>query len=167
LVAFAAYTGARRSELIRLRGSDLDLDAGYVRIPEKKRKKGALSSRRVPLPSPLIDILKQWLADRPRGPSLFCQPVRVAFSRTKRTAPTPLTPGEAHDHLGRTLAGSKWEVVRGWHTLRHTFISICVSQGVDARKLRAWVGHCSEEMQGRYTHLYPSDEQQVIDDVFG
>ena len=99
-------TGARRSELIRLRVSDLDLEAGYARISEKKRKQGALSSRRVPLPSPLIDILKQWLEERPRGPSLFCQPARVTFSRTKRTAPTPLTPGETHDHRNERWRGA-------------------------------------------------------------
>jgi integrase len=166
MVAFAAFTGARRSELMRLRASDLDLDAGYVRIRERKRKKGELSSRRVPLPPPLVEILKSWLADRPRGPSLFCQPTHVASSRTRRTAPTALTPKEAHDQLKRTLAGSTWAVIRGWHTLRHTFISLCASRGVDARKLRAWVGHCSEEIQGRYIHLYPSDEQKVITDVF-
>ena len=37
MFCFAAHTGARRSELLRARLVDLDLDAGSVRIQEKKR----------------------------------------------------------------------------------------------------------------------------------
>ena len=33
-----------------------------------------------------------------------------------------LTEDEAHDHLKRTLAGSEWEVMRGYHVLRHSLI---------------------------------------------
>jgi len=28
-----------------------------------------------------------------------------------------------------------WEVLRGWHVLRHSFISNCASRGVDQRLL--------------------------------
>jgi hypothetical protein len=35
-------------------------------------------------------------------------------SKTKRSTATPITPDEAHDHFKRTLAGSKWGVIRGW-----------------------------------------------------
>jgi integrase len=40
MFAFAAYTGARRSELLRSRVSDIDLDGGVATIREKKRVKG-------------------------------------------------------------------------------------------------------------------------------
>ena len=79
----------------------------------------------------------------------------------------PITKDEAHDHLKRTLAGSKWDVLRGWHVFRHSFISICASKGVDQRLIDAWVGHQTEEMRKRYRHLIPSTEKEAIRAVFG
>ena len=45
---------------------------------------------------------------------------------------------------------SKWEVMRGWHVLRHSFISFCAAAGVDQRLIDEWVGHTTEEMRKRY-----------------
>ena len=77
-----------------------------------------------------------------------------------------LTKDEAHDHFKRTLAGSKWDVLRGTHALRHTFISICASRGVDQRLIDEWVGHQTEEQRKRYRHLLPSTQKQAIRSAF-
>ena len=37
MLAVAAYTGARRSELLRMRVADVDVEAGVVVVREKKR----------------------------------------------------------------------------------------------------------------------------------
>jgi integrase len=58
-------------------------------------------------------------------------------------------------------------VLRGWHVLRHSFISNCAAKGVDQRLIDAWVGHTTEEMRKRYRHLIPDVEQQAIQTVFG
>lgn len=68
MVCFAAYTGARRSEILRAKITDVDFDAKIVTIHEKKRVRGKLSTRRVPLASFLIAALKDWLAIHPGGP---------------------------------------------------------------------------------------------------
>ena len=163
-------------------------------IREKKRTRGRHTTRRVPLSAPLAAVLKCWLSRHPGGPYLFCHAAEVA--RSKKRSPTtghvsgkgrpttlkgrlasvrerdgpepePLTPDEAHDHLKRTLRGSKWEVMRGWHILRHSFISACASRGIDQRLLQAWVGHMTPAVHARYTHLYPSVQRQALDSVFG
>src|SRR5262249_54780490 len=61
LFAFAAHTGARRSEVIRVRVHDLDLAGGTVLIREKKKAKGKRTTRRVPLSPKLKEILRGWL----------------------------------------------------------------------------------------------------------
>lgn len=182
LIATAAYTGARRSELIRMRVSDVDFEGGIITVREKKRSHSERTSRRVPLTSALAAILRVWIAAHPGGPWLFCQAGEVGRSkkrgrttghRSVATRPTtiagraagvrnregtgitPLTKDEAHDHLKRTLAGSPWAVVRGYHTLRHSFISACASKGVDQRLIQEWVGHLTPEVHKRYSHLYP------------
>ena len=57
-------------------------------------------------------------------------------------------------------------MVPGWHTLRHSFASICASRGIDQRLINAWMGHQTEEQQKRYQHLFPQQQRQAIDAAF-
>ena len=65
LIAMAAHTGARRSELIRMGVGDVDLDGGIVTVRERKRVKGKRSTRR----APLTPLLKDGPAGMAGGPS--------------------------------------------------------------------------------------------------
>jgi integrase len=50
LFSFAAFTGARRSEMLRSQIEDFDFDAGVVTIREKKKDRSKdLTIRTVPL----------------------------------------------------------------------------------------------------------------------
>lgn len=167
MVAFAAYTGARRSEMLRAIVTDVDLDAGVVTVREKKRVRGKCSTRRATVPPKLAEVLRGWLAVRPDCAFLFCQSGRVTRSKTRRDGPAAVTKDEAHDHFKRTVAGSKWEVVRGYHVLRHSFISALASAGVDQRVIDEAVGHQSEEQRKRYRHLSSDVMREAISRVFG
>jgi len=166
-----------------------------VLVREKKKARNRRTSRRVPLTASLAAVLKDWLAVHPGGQYLFCHGQEVARSkkrskttghkgektrktslkgrmagvkpRRERPGQGGLTKDEAHDHFKRTLAGSKWEVLRGFHMLRHSFISACASKGVDQRLIDEWVGHTTEEMRKRYRHLYPSAQAEALKTVFG
>ena len=167
MFAFAAHTGARRSEILRARIEDVDFTGQTVLLREKKRSKHKRTFRRVPLSPLLMAVLREWLSIHPGGSYLFCQSVVVVHSKTKRSAATPVTRDEVHDHFKRTLAESKWKVLRGWHIFRHSFCSNCAAAGVDQRLIDAWVGHTTEEMRRRYRHLLPNQERQAIQTVFG
>ncbi len=167
MFAFAAHTGARRSEMLRVRIDDLDFASQTVLLREKKRSKEKRTFRRVPLSPFLATALRDWLSIHPGGQHLFCQAGDVAHSKKERSAATPVTRDEAHDYFKRTLADSKWKVLRGWHIFRHSFCSNCAAAGVDQRLIDAWVGHTTEEMRRRYRHLLPNQEQQAIQTVFG
>ncbi len=190
---FAAHTGARRSEILRVKTFDIDFSGETVIIHEKKRARGKRTTRRVPLSPFLAGVLKEWLAIHPGGQDLFCheaevfrskkrskttghpnekvrssslQGRRAGVRRRERPPQGALTKDEAHDHFGRTLGGGQWKVLRGWHVLRHSFISNCAAQGVDQRLIDDWVGHTTEEMRKRYRHLVPSVEKKAIRTVF-
>ena len=194
MFCFVAHTGARRSELLRVLVSDVDFTTMTVLIREKKRSRKQRTTRRVPLTGFLADVLKEWLTIHPGGPFLFCHADEVPRSkkrsrttghrsgkdratsrkerlatvttRTNRAGAAALTQDEVHHHFKQSLAGGKWAVISGWHCFRHSFISICASQGVDQRLLDDWVGHQTEEQRKRYRHLLPSTQQQAIRDVF-
>jgi len=166
LCCVAAYTGARRAEILRMLVSDVDFQGNTILIREKKRTKGKTTTRRVPLTPFLAGVLKAWLAVHPNDPTLFCQ-AAVVRSKTKRTTAVPVTHDEAHDHFRRAVKESKWKVLRGYHVLRHSFISACASKGIDQRLIDEWTGHATDEQRKRYRHLYPSTQQAAIVSVFG
>jgi len=167
MFCFAGHTGARRSEILRARINDVDLEAGTVCIHERKRAKGKRTSRRVPLSPFLVGALKDWLSIHPGGQHLFCQELQVVRSRKKRVEYGPITRDEANDHFKRTLVGSKWEKLRGWHVFRHSFVSNCAAKNLDQRVIDEWVGHQTEDMRRRYRHLFPHQQQTAIRLVFG
>jgi len=154
MLATAAYTGARRSELIRALQEDIDLRGNVLTIREKKRARGSRTTRRVPISSPLAKILKERLRRR-RGCVHAYGP-----------GDGPLAVQTVHKALRRVLNNSKWSVVKGWHVLRHSFISACAAEAIDQRFIDEWVGHCSEAMRRRYCHLYPSVQKAAINRVF-
>jgi integrase len=193
MACFAAYTGARRSEIIRVNISDIDFTASTIQINEKKRVRGQRTTRRATLTPFLRTVLQEWLAVHPGGDVLFCQGTEVARSkkRSKTTGhkgkdrPTtlqgrlatvkdrmqqalgPLTRNEAHHHLKDTLAGhAKWGKLRGYHVFRHSFISALANKGVDQRIIDDIVGHQTESMRRRYRHLYPEVKANAVNSAF-
>jgi integrase len=159
-VAFciAAYTGARRSEILRSRVDDVDFDAGTITIREKKRDRTReMTFRSVPMSAGLKDVLRAWLqADHPGGPYTICGRGGRPLARQMMTKA-----------FRSGVDGSSWQVVRGYHVLRHSFASNCALKGVDQRIIDAWMGHQTEEMRRRYSHLFPEQQQAAIRSVFG
>lgn len=164
MVAFAAHTGARRSEMIRSQITDVDLKARTVIIHERKRVPGKQSTRRVPLSAMLHEILTTWLEGHPGGKFTFCHHFENKENGDTRRC---LTVDEVHDNFQKVFKSSQWSKLRGWHIFRHSFCSNCAARGVDQRIINSWVGHQTEEMVKRYRHLIPNQEQEAITSVFG
>ena len=159
-VAFclAANTGARRSELLRSRRDHLDFEGGTITIREKKRDCSRdMTFRTLPMSAGLKEALRSWLqADHPGGPYTI-----------GGHAGRPLTRQAMTKAFRSTVDGSFWQVVQGYHVLRHSFASNCALKGVDQRIIDAWMGHQTEAMRRRYSHLFPDQQQAAIRSVFG
>ncbi len=144
-LTIAAYTGARRSEIMRSEIRDFDLERGIVTLREKKRQHSkSLTYRTVEIHPRLATVIKAWLAKHPGGKYTICAQPNV-----------PLIPDEALRGFEQTMADSKWKVLRGWHVLRHSFASICAMKGVRETTISKWMGHQTEAMKHRYRHLFP------------
>lgn len=167
MLIMAAHTGARRSELCRSRVADFQFDAGVVLIRERKRIQGHRSTRQVALSPSLLKTIQEWL--KTKRPSIFTFPreLRVDRSRKLRENEDAVSVDEASHHLLTTLAGTDWQMIRGWHIFRHSFCSNCAAAGIDQRLINAWVGHQTDEMVRRYRHLIPDQQRSAIQAVFG
>lgn len=160
MVAAAAHTGARRSELIRLHVDDIDFDNKTIVFQERKRAKGQLTTRRVPLTPFLESVLKDWLAKEHIGGQHL-------FFYEEAGEAVPITADDAGWQFVLSVRGSKWSVLRGWHVLRHSFVSNLAAKGVDQRFIDEFVGHSTEAQRRRYRHLFPLQQREVLCDVFG
>ncbi len=164
MYAFAAYTGARRSELLRSEIEDFDFQTGQVTIRERKRRKDRKGSRRlVPLHPKLQATMEAWFAEHPGGFYTLAPPSTMP-GRSKSAPPrNHLTPAQAHHHFKITLRDSKWQVISGFHVLRHSFGSNLVRSGkVSSDVVAKWMGHTTMEMCELYQHLFPQDGLQQI-----
>lgn len=157
MFVFCAYTGARRSEMLRSRVEDIDSETGEVTIREKKKDRSKKETlRRVPMAAPLRAAMQDWLKVHPGGPLTFC-----------RNAEEPFTEAMATHYLRWTLEDTNWKVIKGFHCLRHSFISNLASKGISERIIMALAGHLNHETTRRYAHLIPSTVQDAIHSVFG
>jgi integrase len=163
MFCFAAHTGARRSEILRSRIADFDFQANSLLIREKKRVKGRRTTRRVPLSSFLVSVMKGWFDAHPGGIYAISQELKIFRSRKTREDFGAVTIDESNHHFNSTIAGGKWEVIPGWHCFRHSFASNCAARGVDQRLINAWLGHQTDDMARRYAHLIPGIAKTALD----
>jgi integrase len=155
--ATALYAGLRRGELMALRWDDVDLANGVVRIEraydEKARveidPKSRAGRRIVPIVGALRDVLVEHKANEARadgfvfGGEAPFQPSnlwRRAQRAWKRAGLTPI----------------------GLHEARHTFASILIAAGVNAKAITTYMGHASiQTTYDLYGKLMPGSEAEA------
>ena len=158
---YYAYTtlfwgGMREAELLGVRKKDLDLrnrviyvKEGYHKVKGKRDKglKNNESYRTVKIPTFLAEELKEFVDSLgPMDPN----------ARIFETSKTTLL---KHLHDGAAEAGVKDICV---HCLRHSYISMCVHQGVPYTTISAQVGH-SEYLQSlHYSHSYKNSGDFLV-----
>jgi integrase len=166
MCVMAAHTGARRSEMLRAELQDLDFETGIITIREKKRVRGKVTTRRVPISSRLNEALAALPVVNGRlFGKLSVQAVQKAFMRVtgKNTSAAKNAETKARKESKHR---TKWSVLKGYHVLRHSFISALANKGIDQRIIDELVGHQTEAMRRRYRHLYPQTVADAIKQVF-
>ncbi len=67
--------------------------------------------------------------------------------------------------MNKLVEGTEFELMNGWHCLRHSFISICVAKGLTWEQIRGWVGHVSPETTKLYTHFNLVDSKKRMESL--
>jgi integrase len=164
LFELLASCGLRISEAIALQRLHLQLDADEPevcirravvreRVEPPKSKHGR---REVRLPAPLVARLRVHLAAQPDQDS-----TALAFPNESGSA---LDPNNLRRRVLKPLVEEVNAPWAGFHTFRHTFASIHLSQGTNLLQLSRALGHHSPAFTlTRYTHLLPGDEAPALD----
>jgi integrase len=158
LWATALYGGLRRGELQGLRWSDIDFEAGVIRVEQSWDErvgpiapKSRAGRRRVPLSKPLRAYLA---AHRLLHKA---EPEDLAFGQgTRSFCPEALV----------RRARAAWKqaelVSIGLHECRHTYAAFMIAAGVNAKALCSYMGHSSITVTlDRYGHLMPGNEVEA------
>ena len=159
LFALGIYTGLRLGDAVNLDWGKVDMVRGFVQvIPHKTAKRRTVV--RIPLFPALRAILAETPSRRRSGPVLpelakeYREHEKAVNYRIRRIFEAAGI--ETQGETGR--ANPKTETTRkaaevGFHSLRHTFVSLCANAGVPLHIVQAIVGHTNEEMTRHYFHV--------------
>ena len=136
-------TGMRRSEVVRLKVSDIDSQRMIIRVTKGKGSK----DRDLPLSPELLETLRAYW--RWKKPKEYLFP-----SRGERRGPdVPLSDKTVWQVCTETArkAGLTKRVTP--HTLRHSWATHLLEAGTDLRTIQMLLGHGDLETTARYIHL--------------
>jgi integrase/recombinase XerD len=155
LIEVLYATGLRVSELIRLRASDLNLDAGYLSTTGKGSKQ-----RIVPIGVEATKWLLKYI--REARPGLL----------GKRSSPWLFLNAKRGSCLTRV---GFWKILKAYgqkaglsralspHVLRHSFATHLLEHGADLRSIQMMLGHADLSTTQIYTHVLEARLRAVYD----
>lgn len=152
-------TGLRRGELLGLKWSDVDLDAGVIRVKRQVARvdgqiveaplKTKNSYRTVAISQQAAEVLKQQKA-KTNGEYVFPSPNGG-----------PISPDSVNNMLKRVLARAGIPRVR-FHDLRHTFATVALQNGVDIKTVSGMLGHFSAGFTlDTYAHVTTAAQKEA------
>jgi integrase len=179
LYAAAMYAGLRRGELRALRWSDVDLAARTIRVErgwddveaERDEVKSDAGRRTVPI----LDLLAGELVDhglrtaRSGDDLVFGREAREAFepSTVRRLALAAWEQANAKvreqaQRDARDVEPAELHDPIGLHESRHTFASMLIASGANAKVIQSVMGHATIQMTfDRYGHLMPGGLEEA------
>lgn len=176
-IRLCATYGLRRSEMLGLTWSAVDLDAGTIRIdralvevhgrPEWTEGKNERSRRTIPIDATTVNLLvahrRLQLEERLAAGHAWHDDDLVVTTRTG----TRVSPGNFDQTLDRLVAKAGVPRLTS-HGLRHTAATHMVKHAVGMGEIRAIadiLGHSPDELMRTYAHALPESVRTVTDKI--
>ena len=150
------WTGIRVGELLALTAGDFDfknnmltINKSYQRLhgedvitPPKTEK----SNRTIKMPQFLCDEMQEYL--------------KMFYSPNDGDRIFPISKSYLHHEMDRGSKAAGVKRIR-IHDFRHSHVSLLINQGYQAAAIADRVGHETVEITDRYTHIYPSKQNEM------
>jgi integrase len=160
-LGLAVFAGLRLGELLALDVAAVDLDRGWIHVHrswDRGTKQFIPTKSRKPRSVPIIDKLAALLTDHF---VLLDHPSDGLLFPSANNPEWPTDPG-----ILRRRAHARWKTAGlaplGFHEGRHTFASIGIAAGLNAKTLSTYLGHATITITlDRYGHLMPGSEVEA------
>jgi integrase len=151
VLQFAVLTGMRRSEITHLKWKNIDLDNKIIHVvssPTFKTKAG--KKRIVPIHNNLMPFLKN---------KFNHDPERFVFTHCGRKVKESYVTHRFSDY--KVASGIQKKELH-FHSLRHTFASWLVKEGVSIYEVQKLLGHHDISTTEIYSHLQPCQLHNAV-----
>jgi integrase/recombinase XerD len=145
--------GLRINEGVHLQVGDID---GSRRMLHVRKGKGG-QDRYVPLPQATLGMLRTYW--RTHRHPLWLFPARPAQGQPVSAVTVPVTARSVSAAFAAALSESGIHKHASVHTLRHSYATHLLEEGVNLRLIQAWLGHHSLRTTTIYTHLTQQGEE--------
>lgn len=174
-VHIAAYTGLRREEVLGLKWDCVDFEKSVFVIKEVRTKAGGVvivkspknedSYRKIKIPEPLLEKLKQLKQTQERDAGLFNIPIDNYDHIFCKPNGELYHVNYVSTMLKNVIEQYNLKPIR-FHDLRHTFASIAHEQGVSIFEISKALGHSTIATTSNiYTHLFDDTNAKTTDSV--
>jgi integrase len=169
----AAQTGMRRGELLGLRWSDVDLDAGRIAVRQQLLRGGEriafgppktkAGRRSIKLDTVTVDVLRSHRAHQNEHGRLklgqaYRSDLDLVFARLDGSAHDPDVVSQQFEAASKR-AGVKR--IR-FHDIRHTHASLALQAGIHPKVVQERLGHSSIAVTlDRYSHVIPALQEDA------
>jgi integrase len=172
MVLTAIFAGLRASELRGLRWQDVDFDQRQINVAQRAdifRKIGRLKSksayRSIPCPSIVLNALREWKLQCPKGDLGLVFPSGTgnvdSLSNIKYRGFEPL-------QRAAGVVDAEGAAKYGMHALRHACASLWIEQGMNPKRIQTLMGHATIKMTfDVYGHLFQDTgaDQRAAEDI--
>jgi integrase len=168
-------TGARRSEVLGLKWSEIDLDSRRVQIVRNLQRvpgeglrffepKSARSRRLMFLPPFAVALLRPWRADQVERRLVLGAAWTDLDLVCERGDGQPLDPDSFSHAVKRLMAKAGLHPKTRLHDLRHGLATALLEEGIDVAVVSAVLGHASPGFtMSTYQHVRPGMVEQAAE----
>jgi site-specific recombinase XerD len=154
LIVFATLTGMRLGEIVNLRWADIDLERKLVQVSNSKTFKTKTGKMRtLPLNLLVVDLLRQ--------KALLTQITEYVFQRNGLR----IAEGYISHTFKKFVRLSGLPEAIHFHTLRHTFATWLVQEGVNIYEVQKLLGHSDITTTQIYSHLASNELHHTINKI--
>jgi integrase/recombinase XerD len=156
MLAMALYAGLRKSEILRLKFTDVDLKDGSIHIVRGKGRGGG-KDRTTYIAPELRTILETYLDQR-----RYRRLLSVEFFTSQRSGRgiSGMTLRRVMERVRQT-SGIPFSL----HSLRHSFVTTLLRRGVPIHVVRELAGHSQIATTARYTRVFEEDKLRAVEAV--
>jgi integrase len=151
MALLSLHCGLRAGEIFKLTWADIDAGRGLLAIKNTKSGRSRFAH--------MTAAVREMLLSRSAGaPAALLYPGPGGALRRE----VPRSFREAVDGLGLNAGREDRRDKLVFHSLRHTFASWLVQEGVDLYTVKELLGHSVLQMTERYSHLAPENSRRAL-----